>query len=114
MPTFRSDVRIFLVKSKDGCQSSAWFGGGSDLTPYYLNDEDITGFHAQLKETVEKSFPPGNEYNLSHAQMKEVSAARSTNGSPFFLSRFSPSLLFLGFRAAMNTFIFQQGLNTEA
>lgn len=71
VPTFRSDVRIFLVKSKDGCQSSAWFGGGSDLTPYYLNDEDVAGFHAHLKETVEKSFPPGNEYNLSHAQMKE-------------------------------------------
>ena len=93
VPTFRSDVRIFLVKSKDGCQSSAWFGGGSDLTPYYLNDEDVAGFHAHLKETVEKSFPPGNEYNLSHAQMKEV-RARSSTEQPNFSFSFIPIAYF--------------------
>lgn len=93
VPTFRSDVRIFLVKSKDGCQSSAWFGGGSDLTPYYLNDEDVAGFHAHLKETVEKSFPPGNEYNLSHAQMKEVRGRGRGRDSNESLSRFSHRFL---------------------
>lgn len=27
---------------------TAWFGGGSDLTPYYLNDADATHFHSVL------------------------------------------------------------------
>ena len=27
--------------------SGSWFGGGADLTPYYLFDEDITTFHQQ-------------------------------------------------------------------
>jgi coproporphyrinogen III oxidase len=51
VPTFRSDVRIFVVQSQKeknsgGAQPSlAWFGGGADLTPYYLFDEDITFFH---------------------------------------------------------------------
>ena len=56
VPTFRSDVRIFLVESTtttggegDGeTKTLAWFGGGSDLTPYYLFDDDIMFFHQQL------------------------------------------------------------------
>lgn len=43
VPTFRSDVRIFYVESEGG--TMAWFGGGADLTPYYLFDEDVTFFH---------------------------------------------------------------------
>ena len=44
VPTFRSDVRIFWVQSANG-QEVAWLGGGADLTPYYLNEEDIQSFH---------------------------------------------------------------------
>jgi coproporphyrinogen III oxidase len=43
VPTFRSDVRIFFVESEKS--TMAWFGGGADLTPYYLFDEDVTFFH---------------------------------------------------------------------
>jgi coproporphyrinogen III oxidase len=32
----------------------AWFGGGSDLTPYYLEDEDAVHFHSVLKEVCDK------------------------------------------------------------
>ena len=54
VPTFRSDVRIFLVESRDEddentTKTVAWFGGGSDLTPYYLFDDDIRSFHRELK-----------------------------------------------------------------
>jgi coproporphyrinogen III oxidase len=45
VPTFRSDVRVFLVTSQDTGISWAWFGGGADLTPYYLFPEDIRDFH---------------------------------------------------------------------
>ena len=45
VPTFRSDVRIFVVKSSSS-STVAWFGGGADLTPYYLDEDDITQFHA--------------------------------------------------------------------
>jgi len=73
VPTFRSDVRIFLVKSSsDDSSSVAWFGGGSDLTPYYLIDEDISKFHKDLKQMCDSHFPENNEYNLSHAQMKQL------------------------------------------
>ena len=72
VPTFRSDVRIFLVKSKDEeGKSVAWFGGGSDLTPYYLIDQDIIDFHTHLKSMCDEYFPPDNKHNLSYQQMKE-------------------------------------------
>eukprot|EP00984_Skeletonema_dohrnii_P015686 scaffold6822_cov121-Skeletonema_dohrnii-CCMP3373.AAC.6 len=72
VPTFRSDVRIFLVKSASDDSAVAWFGGGSDLTPYYLIDEDISKFHKDLKQMCDSHFPEDNEYNLSHAQMKQL------------------------------------------
>ena len=31
-----------------------WFGGGIDLTPHYVNDEDARYFHQQLKDVCEK------------------------------------------------------------
>ena len=40
VPTFRADVRLFQVGSTN------WFGGGADLTPYYLFDEDARAFHS--------------------------------------------------------------------
>jgi coproporphyrinogen III oxidase len=73
VPTFRSDVRIFFVKSAtDDSSATAWFGGGSDLTPYYLIDEDISKFHRDLKSMCDSHFPENNEYDLSHAKMKQL------------------------------------------
>lgn len=67
-------MRIFLVQTgsrEDKGTSVAWFGGGSDLTPYYLIDDDITSFHMNLKSMCNAHFPPNNEYKLSYAQMKQ-------------------------------------------
>jgi coproporphyrinogen III oxidase len=30
-------------------QGAGWFGGGADLTPYYLFEEDVVGFHQHYK-----------------------------------------------------------------
>lgn len=56
VPTFRSDVRIFVVRSKETGQSLAWFGGGADLTPYYLYDEDIREFHERYRNLCNDHF----------------------------------------------------------
>lgn len=44
-PTFHANVRYF--ESGDG---TAWFGGGADLTPYYLFEEDAVCFHRALAD----------------------------------------------------------------
>lgn len=48
VPTFRSDVRYLEV---DG---EGWFDGGADLTPYYLNDEDVAYFHRFYRDICER------------------------------------------------------------
>lgn len=68
VPTFRSDVRIFLVQDVSSKERNrpvmAWFGGGADLTPYYLFDEDVTFFHNMYKDVCETN-------NQDHAAMKK-------------------------------------------
>jgi coproporphyrinogen III oxidase len=69
VPTFRSDVRMFLVSTANG-QSMAWFGGGADLTPNYLFEEDIVEFHEQyraLSERYLKDRVPGYSYESMKA-----------------------------------------------
>lgn len=42
-PTFHANIRYF-----DSDDAVAWFGGGADLTPYYLFEEDAVHFHGVL------------------------------------------------------------------
>lgn len=55
IPTFRSDVRIFLVESSKTKETIAFFGGGADLTPYYLFEDDITFFHTMYRDLCQES-----------------------------------------------------------
>ena len=78
VPTFRSDVRVFLVEARgDDGESAvqAWFGGGADLTPYYLFDDDVSEFHGLYKDLCDSHFPPsaGGELSesFSYRKMKE-------------------------------------------
>ncbi len=32
-----------------------WFGGGTDLTPYYLDEDDVKHFHKTLKVACDKN-----------------------------------------------------------
>jgi coproporphyrinogen III oxidase len=65
VPTFRSDVRIFFVQSEKS--TMAWFGGGADLTPYYLFDEDITYFHNMYRDSCQN-----NPEEFSYEALKKM------------------------------------------
>jgi coproporphyrinogen III oxidase len=41
--------RYFELYNEEGNVSDRWFGGGSDLTPYYLFEEDARHFHDSLR-----------------------------------------------------------------
>ncbi|CAK1541942.1 unnamed protein product [Leptosia nina] len=51
VPTIHFNYRYFEVQDKNGVQW--WFGGGTDLTPYYLNEEDAVHFHLTLKHACD-------------------------------------------------------------
>jgi len=49
VPTVHANWRYFEMYDKEGNIVDQWFGGGQDLTPYYLFDEDATHFHTICK-----------------------------------------------------------------
>ena len=49
VPTFRADIRYFEVHDQISASLQGWFGGGADLTPYYLFEDDIIDFHKCYK-----------------------------------------------------------------
>lgn len=56
MPTIHFNYRYFEVKNNDGT-SQWWFGGGTDLTPYYLDENDAKHFHQTLQKACDKHDP---------------------------------------------------------
>ncbi|XP_046977986.1 oxygen-dependent coproporphyrinogen-III oxidase isoform X2 [Vanessa cardui] len=55
VPTIHFNYRYFEVKDKN--EVHWWFGGGTDLTPYYLNEEDAVHFHLTLKHACDTHDP---------------------------------------------------------
>jgi len=55
-PTFHANYRYF--ERGDGSEpGSWWFGGGADLTPAYLFEEDARHFHETLKDVCDRHDP---------------------------------------------------------
>jgi len=53
VPTVHANWRYFEMYDKEGNLVDQWFGGGQDLTPYYLFDEDATHFHTICKRSCD-------------------------------------------------------------
>jgi coproporphyrinogen III oxidase len=53
VPTVHANWRYFELYNESGKQIDSWFGGGTDLTPYYLFEEDAIHFHNMLKQTID-------------------------------------------------------------
>ncbi|MCL4137311.1 UNVERIFIED_CONTAM: hypothetical protein GTU68_064893 [Idotea baltica] len=50
IPTVHANFRLFELYDDQGNIQDTWFGGGTDLTPYYLWPEDAIHFHKTLKQ----------------------------------------------------------------
>jgi coproporphyrinogen III oxidase len=56
VPTTHMNVRVFVAKATAaGEQDVFWFGGGMDLTPYYIFEEDAAHFHRSCKAALDPS-----------------------------------------------------------
>ncbi len=53
VPTVHCNYRMFELEDRQGNVSDRWFGGGTDLTPYYLFEEDAIHFHRIHKEACD-------------------------------------------------------------
>lgn len=57
VPTVHFNYRMFELYDEPGEVIDRWFGGGTDLTPYYLDEEDVIHFHNTLKNACESVIP---------------------------------------------------------
>lgn len=57
VPTVHANWRYFEMYDKDGAIVDQWFGGGQDLTPYFLFEEDAEHFHAICKKACDAHDP---------------------------------------------------------
>jgi coproporphyrinogen III oxidase len=86
IPTFRSDVRIFLVESSSNKgETIAFFGGGADLTPYYLFDEDISSFHEMYRDICEACQESCRRDNEKDAALFSYSTLKKLCDDYFYL-----------------------------
>lgn len=53
VPTTHANWRYFELYDEAGYVTDRWFGGGSDLTPYYLFEEDARHFHQTFRDAMD-------------------------------------------------------------
>ncbi|WP_114792415.1 oxygen-dependent coproporphyrinogen oxidase [Niabella yanshanensis] len=53
VPTVHCNYRMFELYNEQGETIDRWFGGGTDLTPYYLFEEDAVHFHRTYKNVCD-------------------------------------------------------------
>jgi coproporphyrinogen III oxidase len=56
-PTVHANWRYFELYNEAGDVVNSWFGGGQDLTPYYLFEEDALHFHSVCKKACDSHNP---------------------------------------------------------
>jgi coproporphyrinogen III oxidase len=54
VPTVHANYRMFELYNENDEVIDRWFGGGTDLTPYYLFEEDAKHFHHTYKEVCDE------------------------------------------------------------
>ena len=57
VPTVHANFRYFELYDNNKKVVDQWFGGGIDLTPNYLFDEDVVHFHQQCKSVCDAHDP---------------------------------------------------------
>lgn len=65
VPTTHMNVRLFVARGTPGSADPDifWFGGGMDLTPYYVFEEDVRHFHSTCKAALDRH---GEQYYLDY------------------------------------------------
>ena len=96
VPTLRGDVRVFSTGDSSSSTSSssassssspslASFGGGADLTPFVLYEDDVEAFHGYWKRVCDEA-----EEEAARSTRRTSSSFSSSTSSPISPSSSSP------------------------
>ena len=90
-PTVHFNYRYFETDAPEGAEGAPrawWFGGGTDLTPSYIFQEDAAHFHGTLKEVCDKHdeefYPRFKEWADDYFIIKHRMNERRGIGGVFF------------------------------
>ena len=82
-----SPDRYFEIRDEADKVLSWWFGGGADLTPAYLFEEDCKHFHGVLKDTYDKHdpayFPKFKKWADEYFRIEHRNETRGIGGTFF-------------------------------
>ena len=56
-PTMHFNYRYFETEEWNGIPGQWWFGGGTDITPSYVNEADMRHFHGSYKVCISSLQP---------------------------------------------------------
>ncbi|XP_023169960.1 oxygen-dependent coproporphyrinogen-III oxidase [Drosophila hydei] len=83
VPTIHFNYRYFEVELPDGSKQW-WFGGGTDLTPYYLDENDARHFHKTLKSACDEHdtayYPKFKKWCDDYFHIKHRNESRGIGG----------------------------------
>lgn len=57
VPTVHLNVRYFELGDEHGMLTDRWYGGGTDLTPFYPHEDDPRTFHQALAQMCHRHHP---------------------------------------------------------
>jgi coproporphyrinogen III oxidase len=104
IPTVHANFRYIELAGGD-----CWFGGGADLTPYYLFDEDCRHFHAVWKSVCDKHdasyYPHFKRWCDEYFFLKHRNEARGIGGIFFDYQRGDFEQLFAFVRDCGDAFL---------
>ena len=88
VPIIHMNVRYFEMSN-----GTAWLGGGIDLTPHYIDEEDARFFHRSLKQVCEQHhphyYPKFKDWADDYFYVKHRKETRGIGG--IFFDRLSPT-----------------------
>ena len=104
VPTVHFNLRYLELENGD-----RWFGGGMDLTPYYLNEKDVVHFHTSLKRVCDQHdltfYPRFKKACDEYFYLKHRREARGAGGIFFDYLRDQPERSFNFVQEIGNTFL---------
>ncbi|MFI5251082.1 MAG: oxygen-dependent coproporphyrinogen oxidase [Bacteroidota bacterium] len=104
VPTVHMNLRYLELENGD-----RWFGGGTDLTPWYLFEEDARHFHSTLKSSCDKHDPtyyPGFKRMCDmYFYLKHRDETRGIGGIFFDYQRENPEAFFTFVQDVGNSFL---------
>lgn len=84
VPTTHMNVRLFVAHAANGGDDIFWFGGGLDLTPYYVVENDARHFHQVCHDAVapygEDKYPKYKAWCDEYFLLKHRNETRGVGG----------------------------------